>query len=443
MLLIFASISYVLPFYNPTFWPLLWLFSDFLFHALYTKKFSIKTIIVWSVITIFLQLLPLCNALLKMAYGTILLKVMPLALLILYVSLYVILWLWTTQKIIKKLNLFWALTAWTVSLWLYFLFIEYAALWPFGKIEGYLFMNPLLPMSIAPQSLSPLFYVPLPIMLLWVCIINSAGYIAWQKKNPLNLLVFFFIVAPWIVISMHHQESYPPEWIKKVGHLPISFPASINLESGQRLLFHEMSKLHKRNLSISALFLPESSWNNATLSNTTQLDRLVGHPIKHLIVGSFFQKKKKFHNSLYWFQNGYFKQRFDKKHAVPLAERITLHADSWCTQLYFQKSPPICPSLKPRQSIALAGIATLIPYICSDLYCRNSPDNQSDSIILAISNDSWFMPHFQKLMALAARFRGIQWQRAVLYISFHYAQYFDQFGKGYKIATTPSKRLID
>ncbi len=439
---ILAALCYTLPFYYPQFWPLLWLFPLFLFHALYTKKLSLKALIFLSITTISLQLLPLCNALIKMAAVSSLLTFVPPTLLVIYVSLYGIVWLAVTKKIIKPHNLFFALAAWTISLWSYFLFIEYALLWPFGRIEGYIFMNPLLPMAIFPRLLTPLHYFPLASVLLWFCCITSTMYAVYTSKNLKYKLLLAILVTLWLLMAFQNFQDNPPSWLKNVGHLPLSLAGSVSSDTGQAVICHELDQLYQQNPTIKLIILPESSWNSAILTDKMQLDWFVGHPIKNIILGSFAQERENYFNSLYWYHDGIQTERYDKRQAVPLAERITLSASTFCSKLYFQKSPPVCPSRKPRRSLKIPEISRFMPYICSELYCNSHPDDHTKDTLLVTSNDSWFMSHFQKLMALAARFRAIQWYRPVLYISFHYAQFFDQFGQASSIATSPSGRTI-
>jgi hypothetical protein len=439
---VLATLCYTLPFYEPFFWPLLWLFPPLLFHALYTKKISLKALIFLSIATITLQLLPLCDALIKMAPVSSLLTFVPPIFLVLYVSLYVILWLAVTKKIIKAHNLFFALAAWTISLWLYFLFIEYALLWPFGRIEGYIFMNPLLPMAVIPLLLAPLHYFHLAFVLWWFCCITSTIYAVYKSKKPKYKLFLAILVIPWLLMTFQNCPDDPPFWLDNVGHLPLTLAGSVSSNSGQIVICHELDQLYQKNPNLKLIILPESSWNSATLTHEMQLDWLIGHSIKHIIIGSFAQEQENYFNSLYWYHDGIQTERYDKRQAVPLAERITLSAATFCSNLYFQKSPPVCPSQKPRRSLKIPEITRFMPYICSELYCNTYPDDYTKDTLLVTSNDSWFMSHFQKLMAVAARFRAIQWYRPVLYISFHYAQLFDQFGQTFPIATTPSGRVI-
>lgn len=438
---ILALACYIIPFYDTTLWPLLWLTPALLFHAFFAEKLSAISLIVGSIFAVALHLLPLCQALIAMAQTDAWIKYMPPALLICYVSSYFALFLLASSSQLGRFYLPKALFVWTVTLWLFLLFLEYTMLWPFGRVEGYLFLNPLLPMALWPHTIAPLYFLSMPIVLLWYCTISSAAYLAWRTGTIREILLLVLLIIPWIGMGACLKKEAAPDWLDRVGHLPLSLPASIDSDRGHLLLRFELDFLFDQHPNISAIFMPESSWNGTALSDKHSLDWLKNHPIQHIVIGSFALKSGSLINCLYWFENGWLRQQCDKHHALPLVERPTLGADALCASLYFPDTPAVCAAEQKRTPLCIPGLPPLMPYICSDLYCRNWPDAPSD-LILASSNDGWFMPHFQKLMALAARLRGAQWKTSVLYISFHYAQYFDQCGTGHKIATSPPGRLI-
>lgn len=209
------------------------------------------------------------------------------------------------------------------------------------------------------------------------------------------------------------------------------------------LICHELDLLKKSHPHLDLIIMPESSWYGITLTNATQLEWLTNHSIANLLIGSFAHEEGADYNALYWYHRGCQMQRCDKRHALPFVERALFSEKSYCSQLFFHKSPPTCASENPRTALSIPGLPPLIPYICSDLYCNRAPGDETSHALLVTSNDSWFMPHFQILMALAARWRAVQWKHPALYISYHHACYFDQFGKAHPIATTAPSRMIE
>lgn len=438
MYLFFAAISYLLPFFLPYVWPLEWLFPVFLFFGI--QKSSTFSLSIWCSIITAIHLLPIYAALITMASGPLWMKLIGPWFFSAYVSGSFFIWLFITKLCLKKTaNINARLILWTISLWLFLLSLELIFLCPFGKIEGVPFFSPLLPMAYEPRALAPLSYVPYSLVLLWYCIITSLISFDFTQAHAkkVGIITFALASAPWIFLSLNQPEPAPPTWLSKVGHLPLSLPGSFSLNTGQAAICHELNQLYKKHPQLKLVIMPESSWNGSALSNAPTLDWLKNHPIENLIIGSFAQEKNRYYNCLYWYHNGLFLQRCDKRHAIPFAERATLNEDL-CDQLYFKKSPPICPSEKPRIQLTIPDIDSFTPYICSDFYCAHWPDDSTTAPLLLTANDSWFMPHFQILMALTAQLGAIQWRRPLLYIAYYHAGYMDAYGNKTPIATTSS-----
>jgi len=443
MLFILSALCYLLPFYLPFFWPLEWLFPPFLYMALTQKTVRLQHCALWSIGTTFFHIMPLCAALLAMTSRQFYYACIAPGILLGYISLYTLSWLCITLFVLRKIeSLITSLTFWTLSLWIYLLSLEHVLLWPFGRCEGTLFMNPLLPMAYAPHILAPLSYLPFSAVVLWFCIITSSSTALYFSDSRTYAWSTMTLILPWCLMTWHVQSPSTPSWIATVGHLPISLPQSISLQGAQCVIRYELNRITHTHPQIRLIILPESSWNNALLSSAHELTWIKNHTISDLLIGSFYDNGSIQRNSLYWYQNGTRMQRCDKRHAVPLVERATLNMPQFCSQLYFQNSLPITPSEKPRSTLKIPTIPPLSPYICSDLYCNTYSDDETNNTLLATSNDAWFMPHFTILMALAVRFKAIQWHRPILYISYHHAYYCDPFGKITTLSTAAPSRMI-
>ncbi len=441
-----AAFAYTFPYYFPEYcWPLIFLFPTLLFLWLTLSTPSNTELFYWSFATIALHLLPICDALIHMAHGPSYLKIIPPLALIFYVSLFLTLWLTTANYLIHKK---WChstnkqLIIWTVLLWLYLLFIDQGLLWAFGRWEGYMFLNPWLPLAFSPTLLAPLKTISMMICLLIFSLISSLITLFWIRKSTIKYALLFLVIFLWINVSQFNQEE-PPLWLETVGHLPLMLPTSIKSNMGAALIRYELENLHQKYPHLMTVIMPESSWNGSALSKVTKLPVLSDLPIKDVIIGSFAQENGNWYNRMYHFYQGELKATHDKRHAMPLAERRVPFTYDLNNQLFFHESPPICASQKARNCFNFQTIGAIIPYICSELFFHQFPDNHSSAPLLASINDWWFrMPHFQKLLALAARVRAVQWSHPILYISFHYAQFFSPTGQSQPIATTPPDRFI-
>lgn len=441
--LIGAAICYTTPFLLPDYCcMLIFFFPLFLFILLSHHNPSYQSLLYWSLAITSIHLLALCDALIKMASGPLLLRILPPCILIAYVTCYPTIWLcimytllkWYRHTLIKQLVL------WTVGLWGYLLIIDQLLFWIFGRNEGFLFMHPLLPLSIWPSWITFIKYVPNTLALAWFCITSSLITVIFLQCNRKTMLILLCGLMPWLAgfIPVHHSI---PSWLTTVGHIPLLLPPTIAIEMGTMLLNEELRLLHKKHPLVTTVILPESSWNGTALSSIANLPSYA--PITNLIIGSFGEQHSHYFNRLYCFIDGILWYHYDKRHSVPLTERKISAFYDLNNTLFFQKTPPVIPATIPKLPWILPTIGSMVPYICSELFCNTNPDDPYNDPILCLVNDWWFqMPHFQKLMALAARLQALRWNRPILYISYYYAQFFDVFGQSAPIATTAQNRYI-
>lgn len=438
---ILAALCYTVPFIWPTYCCfLIFLFPMFLFLFL-TYRPTNHILFYWSFSVITIHLLPICDALLFMADGPVMLRCIPPFLLIFYVTCYPTLWLIITTWFLQRS---WCssipiqLILWTISSWLYALFIDQELLWVFGRHEGYIFMNPLLPLAACPSMLGSLVYVPSSLLLLLFCVTSSVFTATFLAPKSIPYYLLFCMCLPWLGWPI--EPPAVPVWLSKIGHIPLLFSHTIDNQMGTLLLQREIIACQTAHLLVNTFILPESAWNSPSLATLTQLPVL---PNSTMLIGGFAPIKDGWVNRLYCFINGQLDCVYDKRHALPLVERTPAGTQAIANPLFFQKSPPIIPATNPKIPLMLPGIGSFIPYICSELFCNTYPDDSYNYPILCLVNDWWFrMPHFQQLMALAARLQAVRWQRSILYISFYYAQFFDEFGRAAPIATTSIDRYI-
>jgi hypothetical protein len=149
------------------------------------------------------------------------------------------------------------------------------------------------------------------------------------------------------------------------------------------------------------------------------------------VVGSFFDDAHNcYRNSCYWIKHGILQQRFDKRHAMILVERIPqLCSANMLKNMYFNQMPEIVPSCNIRPCITLSDTLRVVPYLCSELFFNEYPDDHYDCTILLLANDTWTPARYiRHLMYLAVRFKAIQWQRTIIYVSYYYAVVCDKYG---------------
>ncbi len=409
-LLISTSLLYAIPFYMPATWPLLFLFLPTLY--LLKRPMPFFSCFLFGLTLFSVLLLPIFHALFLMAQ-----TLYPIITIALYASLFPAIWIWLSFRYLPS-----SLTLWTISCWIYFMIIDRLMLSPCGIIEGYFFTHPLIVMPDCIQLLTTI--TSLPLVLLYYCTI-SACITQWLRhRNAYNLMIILLCITPSIIPLLYAPliPTLPP-WLARIHPLPIKIP----LQSPHAMI--AALDYHAPN-SQSIMILPESAWP----SDASCLHQWPNRPA-HLIIGGFKCYTSNRANRLYWIHEKSI-DFFDKKHALPMVERSII---PWIDAYYFTQYSPSITSRNPRPLWHLTEQCDLVPYICSELFFNHTPDDvHPHATILACANDWWFkMPHFQKLMARAARLRAMQWQRPIIFISYHTAAYFDVFGNTTNLPISP------
>lgn len=408
--LLFSALLYAIPFWYPLLWPLVFLFPALLTVSKF-HKISWGYAFLWGLIISIGHILPIAQALYAMSQGPTLFKLVPGIILIGYIGLCATLWLAIAQHL--KNNL-----AWVGALWLFMIFLDRALMLPLsGNLEGSLFMNPLV---IFPPSLLVLLpHVGMAALLAIFCITSSTiGLWFCRKANTLMLL---FSLTPWMIgIGIMHtsKTDFP---YQSIGYLPMMVPKKSDISA---LFASEVSYIQESRPHISTIITPESSCHHLPIIN---------FPLD-LIMGSFENHQTMRSNIACWLHDGN-TEIYRKKHTMIFGEKLPAWLDnSFFQTLIFSTALPILKGNNDRPQWQLRNNITLVPYICSELFFSNSPQESFHDPIVALCNDWWFdMPHFKQLMARAARLRAIQWHRPVLYVSYFYGLFFDQFGTTYPI----------
>lgn len=414
--LLLSALFYGLPFWFTKLWPLIFLFPACLAYMMLTQVITTYHALTWTIVAFGLHCAPIVIGLYQIKHG--LFRLLPPALLMVYVSLCTIIWLLITTRLLHKFaNLWIRFTIFAFSLFLYLVCIDQYVLFVFGRREGLIFFNPLI--LLPPSLLLPISWWGLNFQLFIFALTTSSIGLFFAKKSLPSTIFLILGFIPWsisyIVKSEFSTYQFPP-----IAHIPLicrsQNPSNIVAEYTKTLLdFYP-------NLSL-AIF-PESAFN-AQFTNISSIAIIAGikqkHATHHTNQACCILKNQKIYH---------------KRHAIPLAETppsyFQLPSHHW-----------LKTSKNDHPKWHIDANFTLVPYICSELFFNHQPDDSFDLPIVALCNDWWFdMPHFKKLMALAARIRAIQWQRPIIYVSYSYAQIFDEYGHGHPLVTTDPNRFI-
>lgn len=409
-ILLLSGLFYVIPFWYPALWPLIFLFPALLTLA-HLKKITLFSVFLWGLIISVGHILPIAHALYAMSQGPTLFKLVPGTILIGYIATFATLWLVVASRLIND-------SAWIAGLWLFFLYADRAILLPLsGQLEGNIFMNPLV--ILPPALLGLLPHVGMSALLGIFCITSSTIGLWFCGRAQNSSLILSLI--PWIIsigMAQPYETNFP---YKNIGYLPVMVPK----ESDSSAVFSsKIFSIQGSHPHINTIIAPESSCHQLPII----------HSPLNLIMGSFENHETERSNIACWIHDG--KQHiFKKTHTMVFGEKLPTWLDNRFFQtLIFSTAMPILKAKNNRPQWKLSPNLTLVPYICSELFFSNSPQERFHDPIVAICNDWWFtLPHFKQLMARAARLRAIQWGRPIIYASYSHGLFFDQFGTTYPI----------
>ncbi len=431
-------------------WPLVFLFAIPLLYVAVYNNLSFGYGFLWGIIAFGTHTSGVFLGLDNMARGSVAERFAPVLLIISYISLFTLIWFAINKKIIDYFALHSVLeklTVWVITYWLFILFMEHYSLAIFSRYEGYFLFNPVFVLAEKPQLLTLLPYIGKSMLLLLILCLSGSIVYAYITRSIQSFIVLLMFTIPWILsLTIAIPTTEAPLWLSKIAPLPVIIPDMINLNK-QALATQELLKsAAERYPEAQLIITPESSMQCSHLSTTPALcgiwsEKELGRPL-HIIIGAFRWDGPDYRNTLHWINNGNLEKIFDKRHAMLLTEQIPpAFKLKVLEHLFFTTFPGVTPATAPRPLFNVFPGVSFIPYICSELFFNDQPDDnyEKGSTILANTNDSWCMnTNIAALMHLAARFRAIQWQRNILYISFLYATYFDTYGNQFNVKTNAS-----
>jgi hypothetical protein len=316
---------------------------------------------------------------------------------------------------------------WLVALAIFIFWTDQYCLWIFGIKEGYPLMHPLLPLMQQPQLLVFLPVLGKQIITLFFLLVPASCVFVLWYKNCRAILFFVVAMSPWMLccwIGLAEKEQ--PEWYHQIKSLPCMSHSTVkNPIVTIKVVAHQLQKIIAQYPNTKLVVMPESAFNITHFADIPELTQLwneqhLGKAV-HLIFGTCRWREGDYYNSLHWVYNGVLQDCFDKKHAMLITERLSdwMNGDMMRT-IYFRDGLSITRSCKERSQFCMAENLIFVPYICSELFFSELPDDNYEQVpIIAIVNDTLLIDSYiQKLLLLLARFKALQWQRDIVYVSY-------------------------
>ena len=444
LLLVVSALLYSLPFlFSDQLWWLIFAFPIPLLYVTRTTSLSFIHGYIWGCVTFVLHLSGGIYIIASMAHESWLIGVAIGIAMVLYQALLPAILFWCVVRIVYTFSVqspVIRLFMWTIALWLFIIWVDWYSMWIFGTQEGYPLMHPLILLAQKPFLLCLLPVVGKQVLTgLFLLVPASCVLLLWYK-NYRALLFFCTVVAPWIWCWwVGGAEAQQLHWHTKVKSLPyMAYSTVHNPIVVVKVVANQLKKIIAQYPDTEIIIMPESAFNVSNFAEFPELLQLwnedcLGKTV-HIVFGAARWHNGNYYNTLHWVHNGVLQDCYDKRHAMVVSERLPGNSGVLRHVCFARVTLPIVASSCRRIKLALLKNVSFVPYICSELFFNELPDDNHGSIpIIAVINDSLFMgsaysAYIQKILVLLTRFKAIQWQREIVYVSYAQSLFIDTQG---------------
>lgn len=376
-----------------------------------------------------------------------------------YFALYAGFWLWMKQRlsgyvsILQNQNRKWAALCctWVISTATFMYLTCYCSLAICGCLEGYPFINPLLPLISLP---APIFYIST--LFSWfaiiVCNLIAASVYNGSIGNAIKLSCLLLLC--WSMVSIFDVKKNVKKVIKK-SDLVFVQPTWCTSDQTPAQTFYDIArKLDQIALSspqAKYIVMPESAFPYNLMAFADRFEAwtslfdpalqfLSDDDVTIFIGGHYHDEHNHIFNSLYQISDGKIVGRYDKQHLVPFVERMPWFVQ-WIPILKNVFQDQSCWFSYPTEDQSDIVMEGFKPCICSELFftcpppCppklhakagepwRRRKQNRiacSDNPILFMCNDSWFkLKYIRDLAKRCVQLYALQHDVDIIYVG-HY-----------------------
>ncbi len=371
--------------------------------------------------------------------GPLWMRIIPSIAIVLIQAFFGGLWVWSTSTFLSRAQIdspYSRLVLWTLTTGLYFYWVIHLSLGMFNTWEGYFLLYPLLPLAEQPALLSLMPLLGKGI-LMWALLFTNAAFTLSLLTQSIVLKILSPLIGmlPWIVnIAYAQPPKAAPLWLKKIAAIQRKFVPTPLPMSEVEGLQDDITKLLQRYPDLEVVMLPESSMTRLNLDTARELAtywdaQSVGKPIS-MLIGAYKWENDIYRNTVYWIYDGQIRGSFNKRHTMAVTETMGWYNMSFLQSMFHESYALVKASINPRLPFPLLKEVSFVPYVCSELFFNDSPDDQyPNAVITELSNDFWAKStYIRHLMFLAARFKAIAWQRPIVYVSYYNKGFLDTDG---------------
>ena len=354
----------------------------------------------WGVIAFSLHFIWLYQLLITNSDATFLQAILIYLFVVFYTSFFSGAWFFvikicekTVQQLFLKILIFISTTT------AFFYFMQNYSLMFLGRVEGYPFLNPFLPLA----------------RYRWFLFLYSISCLNFNLNNNFNYLkeleetkkVKLFYLKP---CTSDPKKQHSPT---AVGQDIYKKLIDLNLEG--------YSKEYEKLIVVA----PETTYPFALNEHLSQLGlwNCVIPSNTYFLLGSQRREIESLYQTVFLIQRGRIINFYDKTHRVAFTEKIPKcwRYFSWSKTLFLKDKIEFRKQKSNSKKINFNTIShdlIIIPKICSELFFRKENIHyEKKSVIFFFVNDSWFCNYFKKLMKNLCILREIETGCSIIYIN--------------------------
>lgn len=469
-LICISAILYALPFlFTKYLYGLILIALIPLFITLKNNKISFKEGFLWGYIYFILMFSGFIESNFLRPDQSLLVRVLPSVIICIYCSLFpaIIFYLFSlTCKKMQVKDYLTKLIIFAVYFWIYIYIIDNYLLLPLSFVpEGFFIFHPTLPLAYNNFFLYLIgLFGKIQITLLIIAIQLLITY--FISINKYNLILVFMLLSSLLIDKKIEKIHFPI--ISKIAYSPISyfenftcidFKKNLNstlynnsfnmkclleedYEKNLKKIFEfikdKIINILKINPNIEIILIPEMAF----VCNFCKQEHLlyllnesnIGKAI-NIFCGSL-KIDNEFYNTIYWIYNGKIIDSFDKTHLLFPGEstKMGLPWSNLIRSLYAQNWPRLFRSKNKRPLWGPIENFSFSPYICSEIFFNERPQDEYNSPIVAFCKDTWLKtPYIELLLFLNIKLKSVLWHREIIYINFKNGFVFNNQGNYCKL----------
>lgn len=379
----------------------------------------IKDGLLWGTLFWTIQYYGIINVLYEKAEGEW--RLLAGLLLIVYSTLYVMLWFWAATKTAQLYNnTYWLLLCWAIATFAYFYWVRYYMFFIFTQNIGYPFGYPTLLLAQCPQTLRLLAIFGSHVFLLLIIASNGLAAQALYYSSYKSFLLATMLLVPFGAGFVYKPKYKKPACLNQLGYL--SPPNTNDAGECADIINEKITELIIRQPTVRTVMMPESAYPYYLNQHPRVLELWGSNALFNglrLLIGAYrMDEQGKGYNSCYNIQEGRIISFYDKSLQFPFVEYHPLPYLSIVKGLFLKNKREFSARKGTAHPFVLTDNLTLLPMLCSDLFFDLTINNKYTYPLLCAVNDNWFsISYMRNLMFLFATYKSMELNRDIVYIS--------------------------